>query len=283
MNYWILPVALCIFCSCRQESTGQVSQGKQPEIIRASGKTIEQRFHPPSGYSRSLQEAGSFGDYLRTLPLKTHGSPVLYFDGREKPDRDVYAAVVKMDIGEKNLQQCADAVMRLRAEYLFKAGKAKKVHFNFTSGFKASYAFWSEGYRIKVNGNKVSWVASGKPGVNHASLREYLDVVFSYAGTLSLSKELEAVNYNELAIGDVLIQGGSPGHAVMVVDLAESIAGKKVYLLAQSYMPAQEIQILNNPVDNEISPWYELDAGRDMIQTPEWDFYSYNLKRFPKE
>ena len=51
-----------------------------------------------------------------------------------------------------------------------------------------------------------------------------------------------------MQIGDVLIQGGSPGHAVIVVDMAENPAtGEKLYLLAQSYMPAQDIQSAGEP------------------------------------
>ena len=54
-----------------------------------------------------------------------------------------------------------------------------------------------------------------------------------------------------MQIGDVLIQGGSPGHAVIVVDMAENPAtGEKLYLLAQSYMPAQDIQWRRKSVIN---------------------------------
>ncbi|MBN2610182.1 MAG: hypothetical protein JXB00_01355, partial [Bacteroidales bacterium] len=53
----------------------------------------------------------------------------------------------------------------------------------------------------------------------------------------------------------------------------------KVFLLAQSYMPAQDIQILKNPNDKSISPWYSLDFEGDLI-TPEWTFKKTDLKRF---
>jgi hypothetical protein len=108
-----------------------------------------------------------------------------------------------------------------------------------------------------------------------------MDVVFSYAGTLSLSRELMAVPINEMKIGDVLIQGGSPGHAVIVVDMATNRMGSKLYMLAQSYMPAQDIQILCNPANKDHSPWYELDAKTSSIITPEWEFTTKDFKRFP--
>ncbi|MEZ4798766.1 MAG: DUF4846 domain-containing protein [Flavobacteriales bacterium] len=62
---------------------------------------------------------------------------------------------------------------------------------------------------------------------------------------------------DQIAVGDVFIRGGSPGHAVIVVDMAmDTISKDVVFLLAQSYMPAQEIQILKNPNSNRLSPWY---------------------------
>ena len=70
----------------------------------------------PEGFARDVANDGSFAEYLRNLPLKTHGSKVEYYDGREKSRSDVYCAVIDMPIGDKDLQQCADALMRLRGE-----------------------------------------------------------------------------------------------------------------------------------------------------------------------
>ncbi len=105
--------------------------------------------------------------------------------------------------------------------------------------------------------------------------------MFSYANTRSLSHELISLDsIGEMRIGDVFIQTGNPyGHAVIVVDMAENLRAKeKVYMLAQSYMPAQDIQILVNRNDTRISPWYLLCNGH--INTPEWNFEPDNLKRF---
>jgi hypothetical protein len=44
-------------------------------------------------------------------------------------------------------------------------------------------------------------------------------------------------------------------------------------------MPAQEIQILKNPNNSSLSPWYAVDFGTS-LQTPEWTFSSSQLKRF---
>ncbi|MBL7720311.1 MAG: DUF4846 domain-containing protein [Flavipsychrobacter sp.] len=267
-------------CGCRPGASGQQGTGAGQERLSAQGTTIAERFQPPPGYSRVRLVEGSYGYYLRNLPLKKHGSPVLYYNGSQKPNRGVYCGVVAMDIGRRDLQQCADAVMRLRAEYLYATREYDKIQFHFTNGFLAGYTQWRAGYRIAVSGNQVSWVKRSAPDSSYSTFRSYLEVVFSYAGTLSLSRELRQADYKSLAIGDVLIQGGSPGHAVVVVDVAENNRGGKLYLLAQSYMPAQEIQILCNPRNEDLSPWYEADTAEKVIETPEWRFTTDDLKRF---
>ncbi len=241
-----------------------------------------QRFIPPPGYKRTPATPASFATYLRHLPLKPPGSPVLLYDGREKGNQNAHVAVVDLPIGKRDLHQCADAIMRLRAEYLWKNKQYKQIHFNLTNGFRVDYERWRKGGRVKVTGNKTAWVQTAAASDSYATFWKYLEFVFSYAGTLSLSKELQPASMSDLQIGDVLIQGGSPGHAVVVVDMAVNDSGKKVFLLAQSYMPAQEIQVLRNPDQPDGQPWYTADMETEVI-TPEWDFSVGDLKRFSFE
>jgi hypothetical protein len=270
----ILSVCLLLALTCAGQRSARV------RILNPGGATIAARFNPPPGFSRLPAAAGSYGYYLRNLPLKPHGAAVYYYDGREKPNPGIYAAVLGIDVGKEDLQQCADAVMRLRAEYLYSAGQRAAIQFRFTNGFQAGYSRWMQGFRIAVDGNKAAWVKRAEPADNYASFRRYLDKVFTYAGTRSLAAELEPAPFSQMAIGDVLIVGGSPGHAVTVMDMAQNAAGRKAYLLSQSYMPAQDIQILCNPGDPAISPWYELPQAAAAINTPQWDFTTADLKRF---
>ena len=84
----------------------------------------------------------------------------------------------------------------------------------------------------------------------------------------------------EMKIGDVFIEGGFPGHAVLVVDMAiNNQTGRKTFLLAQSYMPAQEVHILKSPLDPALNPWYDLEFG-ETLYTPEWTFSRNDLRRF---
>ena len=86
---------------------------------------------------------------------------------------------------------------------------------------------------------------------------------------------------DDIQIGDVFIQKGNPyGHAIIVIDMAKNKKkGNKIFMLAQSYMPAQEIHILKNLNNSDLSPWYDTDFVDELL-TPEWTFRKEDLKRF---
>ncbi len=242
--------------------------------------TVESRFQPPPGFVRQEVPEGSFAGFLRRLPLKPDGVQVKLFDGRLKTIHGVVAAVVDLPIGTRDLHQCADAVIRLRADYLFSRQRYDDIRFCFSSGFLAEYSRWRRGERIAVRGNHAHWLHQGRAGDDGRSFWRYLETVFAYAGTASLARELLAVPGDDPEIGDIFIQPGHPGHAVIVVDRAvDRDRDRAVFLLAQSYMPAQEIQVLQNPGDAALSPWYAAGFGGTLV-TPEWTFSKADLKRF---
>jgi len=256
------------------------SSGLNTEVVVAQeSDRLSDRIKTPSKYFRTNLTGSSFGQYLRSLKLKPEGASVRYYNGSIKSNNEVYTAVVDLDIGDKDLHQCADAVMRLRAEYLWDNKEYDRIHFNFTNGHKVEYSEWMKGNRMEVKGNKTSWVEKTYPSNTYKDFWNYLELIFTYAGTASLEKEMKTIEVSEANIGDVLIQGGFPGHAVIIIDEAKhEDTGEKIFLLAQSYMPAQEIQILLNPNKSDLSPWYQIKEG-DII-TPEWGFKSEDLKRF---
>lgn len=245
----------------------------------AKNGTIAERFPPPEGFRRVTVKPGGYAHWLRNLPLKPAGTPVKLHDGRLKPLQNVHAAVIDIDTGRRDLQQCADAVMRLRAEYLYARKRYRDIHFNFTSGDRADYNRWADGWRPRVRGNKVTWQQTRAPGKNRDTFRSYMRIVFTYAGSYSLRKELRRVKtVRDMKIGDIFIQGGFPGHAVSVVDMAENPRnGEKLFLLSQSYMPAQDMHVLKNPVDG--GAWYPVSFG-PLLDTPEWQFRARDLHRF---
>lgn len=203
----------------------------------------------PPGYQRVPTDA--WGSYLRQLPLKKDATVYLY-NGEKKRNQSAQYAVIDLSVGKRDLQQCADAVMRLRAEYLFAHKQYQQIAFTSNAG---------KVYRFSTP-------------YTREHLMQYLTEVFTYCNSASLEKELKPKNIRDIAIGDVLIRGGFPGHVVIVVDLAADKKGNKLFMLAQSYMPAQDIHVLKG----EIGPWYKAEEG--VIITPEYTFHSLQLRSF---
>lgn len=255
-----------------------IKQDKQNIVIHKNENILQNRYEPPKRFVRVKVEENSFGEFLRNSELKPYSEKVKYYNGKTKPSQGIYDSVLKVDIGDKDLHQCADAIMLLKAEYLYKNKKYDEISFNFVNGFEAKYINWVKGYKIKVSNNKATWHKQGEYDDSYENFRKYMDMVFAYSGTLSLEKEAKEVDINDMKIGDIFIVGGSPGHAAIVMDMAENKkTGEKVFMLAQSYMPAQETQILINPNDEKLSPWYSLQF-EDKLKTPEWNFEKTNLK-----
>ena len=239
------------------------------------------RISPPLGYERTEIASHSFAEWLRHLPLKAEKSDVYLFDKQLKGNQNAHYAVLDIDVGKRDLQQCADAVMRLRAEYLYGTKQEDAIHFNFTSGHNVPYLRWQAGERPIISGNTVVWKKQAKTDATYANFKQYFQQIFMYAGTFSLEKELKKVAIKNLQAGDVFIKGAFPGHAVIVLDVAENKETKdKAFLLAQSYMPAQDIHILVNPNNQKMSPWYSLETLTEPFDTPEWRFSQKDLKRF---
>ncbi len=286
MQKSIFILLILSFVSCKKDTgnkqhiTSSLIVAQSNSLVNPKGKTIRTRFNTPEGFIRLQPAKDSFQEYLQNFNLKPHGAKVHLYNRDLKSRQDVHDAVLNISVGNRDLQQCADATMRLRAEYLYKEKLFDDIHFNFTNGFKAAYGKWRQGKRIKVTGNKVTWYVGGQKGDSRKSFQKYLTMVFSYAGTLSLEKEMQKITLQELQIGDVFIQGGSPGHAVIVVDMAKNKEGEVIFLLAQSYMPAQEIHVLKNFNNRQISPWYSA-KNLSVLDTPEWRFTKNNLRRFP--
>ncbi|MGN8072672.1 DUF4846 domain-containing protein [Mucilaginibacter sp. 22184] len=213
---------------------------------------VSSRFKAPAGFQQVIASPGSFGAWLQALALKPTGTPARTYKGDIARTNLYTAAIVDMSVGTQDLQQCADAVMRLRSEYLYQQKNYKAITFNFTSGFKCDFVHYADGYRY----SNEHWALKAKKDYSYPNFLRYMNLIFSYAGTLSLQKELKKVSDpNELKAGDVFIRGGSPGHCFIVLNVAEDARHHKKFLLAQSFMPAQNIQVLQENGD----PWFSLD------------------------
>ena len=125
--------------------------------INKSGEVLSSRFPVPNGHKRTVIDTSSFGSFLRKLKLKLHGATVKTYSGGVKTEDGIYEAVVDLPIGTKDLHQCADAVTRLRAVYLWQSERYDEIHFNFTNGFRADYSKWMAGNRMMIDGNNTYW------------------------------------------------------------------------------------------------------------------------------
>lgn len=297
-------ISLFLFISC-SEAESRFASGESHQLVRTAADSAScnscrfnykwmkeseyskassacSRFPVPEGFTRVENQPGSFAEWLRCLPLLPEETKVHLYNGELKQNQSAQAAVIHIDVGTKNLQQCADAVMRFRAEYLFATGQYHQIAFNYTSGDRVDYSRWIKGRRILAQGNKTKEVWTGKTyesPADHDAFRLYMDDIFNYAGTLSLSREMKSIPVDSIRPGDVFIHGGSPGHAEIVIDVAENSKGEKVFMLAQSYMPAQQAHILRNPKKDGMDPWYTVKFGQT-LETPEYDFDKGELKRF---
>jgi len=245
----------------------------------------------PAGYRRIPADRDPFADWLRRIPLKK-SKTVYLFDGRPKINQDAQFAVLDISVGRQDLQQCADAIMRLRSEFLYSQRDFINIDFYTEQGTRLNFLEWANGGRVKLSGNQlINYTLPKRPHSEQTSagsdpycddrpcFDEYLQTVFSYCGTRTLERQLVPVRFEDMQVGDVLIHGGSPGHAMLVVDMAADEKGRKIYLLAQSYMPAQDIHIVKSPFAK--SPWYGLE-NNGTINTPEYTFYTNQLRRWPK-
>lgn len=227
------------------------------------------RVDAPAGYTRVQLQPDSFGAWLRRLPLAAPGTPVLSYRGGTilPADHPNLTAVATIDVGKADLQQCADVVMRLHAEWMWSRGK-RDMSYRAASGTPLPYARWERGERVVANGQSIGWVQRAASTTNdHASFRKFLDAVFAWSNTVALSRQAKEVALDELRPGDFMILPGNPGHTVLVLDLATDAEGHRKVLLGQSYMPAQSFHVLR-PRRGEV--WFDVNPEAEGIMTPFW-------------
>lgn len=267
---YLIPVALVVSiwvaCNHKQntyegDSTTQtaVSMALEKESNSFTpGNTVKTRYELPQGYHRVKTESGSFEEYLQNLPLKPIGYSTHLYDGSLKK-RKIATSVIDLDIDSVDLQHSADAIIRLRAEYLYKTGQFDKIHFIFKDGFQCDYTKWAQGFRVRSDGNHTRWhKADDKTeDYSYATFREYLRTVVAYSDERTLAKEMKDAKEDEFGIGTVIFDRKNPRNVAIVVDMLErdtirhgyGLENAEVVLLAQGGKPAQEIEIIRGNGD----------------------------------
>ena len=250
-----------------------------PSLINKDSLTIASRVNMPEGYKRVIYPKNSFQEYLRNYKLKPFGSKIINYDDSEYFWQGGHIGILEIPVPKNGLQQCADALIRVRSEYLWDTNQKDKIGFNFTSGHYCSWKKYAEGYRPKIKGNKVTFHKTAETNNSKENLYKYLNLIYTYSGTLSLFNELKKIDDSDLKIGDMLIKGGSPGHIVIICDEAVNSKGEKLFLLFQGNTPAQSVQLLKNLEGKTISPWYSLKENT-VIPVSNYTFSSSKFVRF---
>ncbi len=274
INYSLTLILWIAILSCKYDvqhkalHVSQRTEMMQPAYVR--------EIQLPKGFYHVKGSDTSFASWLLDQKIRDDKTVFLY-NGVQKDNQQSQYAVLDIDIGRKDLVQCADAIMKLRADHLHQQGRHDKIVFLSTSGVTLSHQQWKDGLRWKQKGKDIiQYISTSNEKDSYAS---FMDFVYTYCGTYSLSRQMKVVvERKSIQAGDVFVQGGFPGHAVLVLSVARNNSGKIIFLLAQGYMPAQDIHILKNP-SNRLSPWYCLEEI-EVLVTPEWIFNGVDLKRW---
>ncbi|WP_438710098.1 DUF4846 domain-containing protein [Aquimarina muelleri] len=284
-----IGITIIIFLVLRSTAKGRMvtnhvtgvvaSVVKKTNYINTTGDSISTRVIVPEGYKRVVYKKGSFQQYLRHYSLKPYGAKIINYDDSEYFAQNWHEAILEVPVPANGLQQCADALMRIRSEYLWQQNKKDKIGFNFTSGHYCSWNKYAQGYRPKIKGNKVTFHKIATPNHSKANFYKYLNLIYTYAGTLSMYTELRKVAVKDIQIGDMLVKPGSPGHIEIIVDEIINDTGDRMYLLAQGNTPAQSVCLLKNFEDTEFSPWYKFKEN-DPVYTPSYYFDEARFIRF---
>lgn len=225
-----------------------------------AGPVLTDAFPPPQEARRV--EADAFGRWLRQRALAPADQPVRTHDGRRVGHS---ARVVELPMVSGDLQQCADSILRLRAEWRKERGEP--ILFHATSGDPMPWSRWLAGERPYAEGRGLVWRKGAKGG-----WESYLTRVFMWAGTLSLEAYDTEPATGEPVPGDILVKGGSPGHAVVLMDVARDARGRTFVLVGEGYMPAQDFHVELGPHDG----WWLWDGG---VALDHWDLHGEGVHR----
>ncbi len=263
---------------------GRVDAGKMYQWPRRNMKyePMSGRFPTPDGFKRVAVERNGYAYWLRHLPLLPAGTEVRDYRGNVlKSSSRVSAAVVDLDTGKRDLQQCIDTIMRLRAEYFWWKGEADRTFFRYAGGKYVGWKHWRAGLRPEYKDRKTVFRRSGAKGASRKNFESFMTFMFAMTGTMHHVRE-PRVAFENMQAGDFFIHSpprpGSLGHAVVILDLARCPKGRVKALIGQGYTPAQDLHVLKTP---EGKDWYELNPD-GAIPTPLWPvpFKWKDLARF---
>jgi len=182
--------------------------------------------------------------------------------------------VLALDVGAGDLQQSADAVVRLHAEWLWASGKPDAIGYRSATKLDMPFSRWAKGQRLLASGPNVFWVVKSKPrDPTYNDFRQYIDAVMLWSNNVSLATRASRVaDPAQLAAGDFFLQTRGKGHAILVLDVAQKPTGERVALLGQALQsPAQSMHVMR--LGREMA-WFSLRPPNTVL-TPHGDDFSW--------
>ena len=253
-------------------------------LVQGTIQRLEDYKPTPSGYTRvdisENMEQAAFASWLRGLPIVSRSEVYSYNGELLHKGAD---GIIPISVGNRDLQQCADSILRIYAEFLWSKNLQKEWGIHFTSGDDSTWKDWSEGERFRV-GKRVERYNNGLQDNSYEQYQNWLRHSFLYAGTLSLHKDaIKVAMDDDIQPGDFFLTGGSPGHVVMVLDVATKEGSPPIGIIAQGFMPAQEFHIISDTGRHVIDNWFALPTTDTQALTiPNWSpFFRHDLYRFP--
>src|SRR6187399_2488620 len=180
--YFQLLTALLFTISSCTDTKNNIEARSTNKITTINPENIK-GISLPQGFQYVEDGDSVYSNWLLDLKLKKNKTVYLY-NGKLKSNQDVQFGVLNIDIGKKDLLQCADASMKLRADHLFEKHLFDQIKFLTSSGNEISFESWLKGIRWKVQGAKlVSYNIPKEVTDIQKEYNSFMELVFSYCGT----------------------------------------------------------------------------------------------------
>ena len=227
------------------------------------GETIQSRFQPPEGWTRVTVPAQSFAAWLRQLELLPPTADALDWRGRPAMTADEVAGVLDWRL-LGSVEQCADIAVRLIAEFAHGNGGQDLITFRSLSGQAITWTKWLQGnYAIEGGASEIVYRQGPSRRASPEELDAYLKFVMTYVNTASLVRDWPRIDFEEIDIGDVLIQPSRTvnglGHLSVVLDACTGPAGERLYLLTDGFTPARAPVVREKTPGDLTSVWMTPD------------------------
>lgn len=211
---------------------------------------------PKSDYTRFEAQEGSFSAFVQDLPVQK-GQYVASVRGRIFCPDMLAKVNIPLLFPDRDLEQCADWAMRLWADYHRQKQRLSDL------------------YLFNYGGEKQYFKAQQR------SFASFLKWAFAYSNSYSLKQGTIPIREDELRPGDLLVQNetGGIGHVSVILDQCQNTEGATRYRVGFSFMPAQEMRILEAPARYGTDGWYTLDGIRAHLKADYFDI-PVVLRRF---